>query len=113
MSHHISEPIHLFSGRRPKNKEELFNLCHSSAHNIIKQIFGVLKHCFRILLLVPEYNLEIQAQILAALAAIHNFIHSHDPDDDKPHAVNNDTNYGYSNDEADPLFTPEGEVDEQ
>ena len=47
------------------------------------------------------------------MAAIHNFIHSHNPDDNEPHAVNGDTNYGYSNDGADPLFMPEGEVDEQ
>jgi hypothetical protein len=51
----------------------LFNLCHASAHNIIEQIFGVLKRRFRILLLAPEYNFNIQARIPAALCAIHNF----------------------------------------
>ncbi|KAF8804646.1 hypothetical protein BYT27DRAFT_7035829, partial [Phlegmacium glaucopus] len=44
-------------------------------------IFGVLKRRFRILLLAPEYSLEIQACIPSALAAIHNFIHLHDPEE--------------------------------
>ena len=63
---------------RPMTKEELFNLQHASAHNIIELIFGVLKHRFCILLLAPEYSLEIQAWIPAALCAVHNFIQVHD-----------------------------------
>jgi hypothetical protein len=63
------------------NKEELFNLRHSSARNVIERIFGVLKQCFRILLVAPEYSLEIQARIPAALCAIHNFMRTHDTDD--------------------------------
>ena len=65
----------------PVNKEELFNLRHASARNVIERIFGVLKRCFRILLLAPEYNLEIQARIPAALCSIHNFIRTHDASD--------------------------------
>jgi len=64
---------------RPRNKEELFNLRHASARNVIERIFGVLKRRFRILLLAPEYSLQIQARIPAALCAIHNFICIHDP----------------------------------
>lgn len=41
---------HLHVNYRPMNKEELFNLCHSSAQNVIKCIFGILKRCFWILL---------------------------------------------------------------
>lgn len=40
-----------------------------------------MKRRFRILLVAPEYNLDIQAQIPAAACAIHNFIRHHDPDD--------------------------------
>lgn len=36
-----------------------------------------MKRRFRILLLAPEYNLEIQARIPAALCSIHNFIRTH------------------------------------
>jgi DDE superfamily endonuclease len=64
---------------RPANKEELFNLHHSQARNMIEQIFGVLKHCFQILLLAPEFSVKIQAKIPAALCAIHNFIHHCNP----------------------------------
>jgi len=67
---------------RPANKEELFNLCHASARNVIERIFGVLKRRFRILLLAPEYGLDIQAQIPAALCALHNFIRVHDAFED-------------------------------
>lgn len=63
---------------RPHNKEELFNLRHASARNIIEHIFGVLKCRFRILLLAPEYSMDIQAQIPTPLCAIHNFICEHD-----------------------------------
>ena len=30
----------------PLNPQELFNLCHVSAHNVIEWIFGILKQCF-------------------------------------------------------------------
>ena len=77
---------------RSWNKEELFNLHHASAWNIIKCIFGVIKRKYHILLIPPEYNTEIQARIPASLAAVHNFIHCHqleeeeeiDKDDDAP-----------------------------
>jgi hypothetical protein len=61
--------------------QELFNLRHASARNIIERIFGVLKRRFRILLLAPEYELCVQAQIPSALCAIHNFIRIHDQDE--------------------------------
>jgi hypothetical protein len=63
----------------PANKEELFNLRHASALNVIERIFGILKRHFRILLLPPEYSMEIQAQIPPALCALHNFIRHYDP----------------------------------
>jgi hypothetical protein len=34
---------YLYDNYRPGNKEELFNLHHSSLHNVIEWIFGVLK----------------------------------------------------------------------
>jgi hypothetical protein len=46
------------------------------ARNVIERIFGVLKRCFRIL---AEIDMDLQACIPAALAAIHNFIRVHDP----------------------------------
>jgi len=63
------------------NPQELFNLRHASARNIIERIFGILKRRFRILQLPPEYDMNTQAQIPAALAALHNFIRQYDPDE--------------------------------
>ncbi|KAF8834555.1 hypothetical protein BDN67DRAFT_871777, partial [Paxillus ammoniavirescens] len=52
---------------------------HASARNVVECIFGVLKRRFRLLLLAPEYSLDIQARIPAALCTVHNFILVHDP----------------------------------
>ena len=50
---------------------------------MIEWIFGILKHKFRILLIPPEYSLEIQACIPAALATVYNFICHHEPGEDE------------------------------
>ena len=50
---------------------------------MIEQIFGVLKQKFHILHLAPEYTLEVQARIPAALAAIHNFTRCHKPGEEE------------------------------
>ena len=75
----ISIDGHLYVDYRPRNKKELFDLHYTSAYNVIEHILGVLKWHFWILLLAPEYSLQIQARISAALCAIHNFICIHDP----------------------------------
>ena len=46
-----------------------------------EHFFGVLKRQFHILTLVPEFDMEIQARLLPALCALHNFILRYDPDD--------------------------------
>ena len=46
--HHTSHLI------RPVNKEELYNLQHAQAWNVVKHIFGVLKHWFHIYLLAQN-----------------------------------------------------------
>ncbi len=52
----------------PQTKEELFNLRHSSARNVIERIIGILKRRFRILIMPPEYSLKIQSRIPPALS---------------------------------------------
>lgn len=54
---------------------------HASARNVIERIFGVLKRRFRILDCPPQYDMNIQALIPPALAALHNFIRKYDPDE--------------------------------
>ena len=66
---------------RPKDAEELYNLRHASARNVIERIFGVLKRRFRILVHPPEFDMDTQSRLPPALAALHNFIRMNDPDD--------------------------------
>ena len=61
-------------GISPWNKKELFNLRHAVLQNVIEWIFGVVKQKWWILQLPPEYKMEIQVHILAALCAIHNLL---------------------------------------
>ena len=65
----------------PRTPEELFNLRHASARNVVERIFGILKRRFRILYLPPEYNMSVQSRIPSALAALHNFIRHYDPEE--------------------------------
>ena len=51
------------------NKEELYNLQHAQACNVVEQIFGVLKKWWDILNQPPQYDISIQAHIPAGLAA--------------------------------------------
>ena len=46
---------------------------------MIERIFGVLKCRFRILVYPAEIDMDLQARLPAALAAIHNFIQNNDP----------------------------------
>ena len=63
------------------NPQKLYNLCHAELYNIIECIIEVLKHCFWILTILPKYNINIQAHILASLACMHNIICMHDLDE--------------------------------
>jgi len=62
---------------RPHNKEELFNLRHSSLRNAIERIFGILKRRFKILRSPPEYAFQHQVLLVLALCGLHNFIRNH------------------------------------
>lgn len=42
------------AGKKPTNREELFNLRHSSLRNVVERIFGVTKRRFRIFKIAPE-----------------------------------------------------------
>lgn len=66
---------------RPANYQELYNLRHASLRNVIERIFGVCKRRFRLMAAAAEYALPVQTKIPAAIAALHNFIRTWDPDD--------------------------------
>ena len=64
---------------RPANREELFNLRHAQARNIIERIFGVIKNTWMILQVPSHFDMDLQATIPPALCALHNFIARNDP----------------------------------
>jgi hypothetical protein len=66
---------------RPAWKEELYNLRHAQARNVVERIFGVVKKRWAILTNPPHLDIDLQARILPGLAAIHNLIMKHDPTD--------------------------------
>jgi hypothetical protein len=72
---------HLLIAFRPSNEEELFNLRHACARNVIERIFGILKRRFTIFSHPPEYNMKLQVRLPPALGAVHNFICIHDPEE--------------------------------
>jgi hypothetical protein len=61
-------------GRRPQNKEELFNLRHAKLRNVIERIFGVMKARFKILTQLRAFKMKAQARVVAALCIIHNVL---------------------------------------
>jgi hypothetical protein len=65
----------------PTTPQELFNLRHASAQNIVERIFGILKNRFAILQHNPSLTPKVQAHLPAALAALHNVIRKYDPEE--------------------------------
>ncbi|EEB88367.1 hypothetical protein MPER_13833 [Moniliophthora perniciosa FA553] len=103
---------------RPVNKEELFNLRHAKARNVVEHIFGVLKKRWGVLTNPLRYNMDVQARVVLALIAIHNLILQYDPQEQQDTAdVGDDDavdlNPGYrTQDEgqlAETLVVPEAE----
>ncbi|PPQ85702.1 hypothetical protein CVT25_002716, partial [Psilocybe cyanescens] len=45
---------------RPANPQELYNLQHAQARNIVERVFGALKERLSILSSAPEYGMDIQ-----------------------------------------------------
>ena len=58
--------------------KELFNLRYTSLRNTVERIFSVVKHKFKILVTIGEYSLDVQRDIVTALAGLHNFICTYD-----------------------------------
>lgn len=66
---------------RPQTYEELFNLRHAQARNVVERIFGVIKKKFHLLTAAPQYPIYTQTKLVLAICALHNFVRSYDPDD--------------------------------
>lgn len=65
------------ANQRPATEQELFNLRHSQLRNVVERVFGVFKQRFPILE-APRKGLSIktQANLIYALAYLHNFLNS-------------------------------------
>ncbi|POW10394.1 hypothetical protein PSHT_08786 [Puccinia striiformis] len=68
-------------GKKPQSYQELFNLRHASARNVIERIIGVIKHRFQVINAGCYYNISIQVKVIIVMAFIHNFIRVTDPTD--------------------------------
>ncbi|XP_057807535.1 uncharacterized protein LOC131022141 [Salvia miltiorrhiza] len=66
---------------RPQNKEELYNLRHSKARNVIERAFGILKMRWGILRSPTFYPIKTQNRLIMAAFLLHNFIRTEMPID--------------------------------
>ncbi|XP_042016260.1 uncharacterized protein LOC121764282 [Salvia splendens] len=62
------------STQAPQMPEELFNLRHSKARNVIERSFAVLKMRWGILCFASFYPIEVQTGLIIACFLLHNFI---------------------------------------
>jgi hypothetical protein len=67
---------------RPANHKELYNLQHVELQNVIECVIGVFKKQFKIVCEENYYPMEMQAKLIPALCALHNFICIYDPNND-------------------------------
>ena len=58
----------------PENRQELFNLRHSSLRNAIERIFGILKNRFKMLTQQLEFPFPVQVKLVKVLCCLHNII---------------------------------------
>jgi hypothetical protein len=72
------DDLHVFYSQ---NAHECFNQRHAGPRNVVERIIGALKRRFRILVIPPEYDMDVQARIPAALFCIHNIIRRYDPEE--------------------------------
>ncbi|XP_057766287.1 uncharacterized protein LOC130986779 isoform X2 [Salvia miltiorrhiza] len=61
---------------RPQNREELFNLRHTRARNVIERAFGIMKMRWGILRSTTYYPIKVQIRLIMACFIINNFIRS-------------------------------------
>ncbi|KAA1083358.1 hypothetical protein PGT21_050210 [Puccinia graminis f. sp. tritici] len=66
-------------GDKPKTYQELFNLRHSSARNVIERIFGVVKSRFEVINSGCKYDIGTQVKIVIVMGFLHNFVRVTEP----------------------------------
>ncbi|XP_004305947.1 PREDICTED: uncharacterized protein LOC101304026 [Fragaria vesca subsp. vesca] len=68
--YHLNE----WTGNRPGNYKELYNLRHLIARNAIERSFGLLKKRWSIMRTPSFFSIKTQVRILNACCVLHNFI---------------------------------------
>lgn len=61
---------------KPQNSEELFNLRHTKARNVIERAFGIMKMRWGILRTTSYYPIKVQIRLIMCCFLFHNFIRS-------------------------------------
>ncbi|KAH9448622.1 hypothetical protein Pst134EA_033167 [Puccinia striiformis f. sp. tritici] len=69
----------VLGGKKPQTHQELFNLRHASARNVIERIFGVIKSRFEVINSGCHYDITIQVKVIIVMTFLHNFIRVTDP----------------------------------
>lgn len=59
---------------KPQNSEELFNMRHTKARNVIERAFGIMKMRWGILRSASYYPVKVQNRLIMACFMLHNFI---------------------------------------
>ncbi|XP_038693712.1 protein ALP1-like [Tripterygium wilfordii] len=65
------------NGAPASGPREVFNKAHARLWNVIERTFGVTKKKWRILNAMTSYDIKVQAMIVIACMALHNFIRIH------------------------------------
>ena len=86
---------------RPQNKEELFNLRHSSLRNVIERGFGVIKKRFPILCIMMSYSFEDQIDLVCCCFILNNLIRIYQSIPDRCDEVDDDENGNDEEEEED------------
>lgn len=60
--------------RTPQSPQELFNMKHTKARNVVERAFGIMKMHWGILRSASYYPLKMQVRLIMACFLLHNFI---------------------------------------
>ncbi|XP_041998246.1 uncharacterized protein LOC121748097 [Salvia splendens] len=99
--YHLKEWGH--GTQAPQTAEELFNLKHSKARNVIERSFAVLKMRWGILRSPNFYPIEVQTGLIIDYFLLHNFTRTHMEVDPYEELVGAQHEDGYGSDHDDPV----------
>lgn len=75
----------------PQNPQEMFNMRHTKARNVVERAFGIMKMRWGILRSALYYPIKTQIRMIMACFLLHNFIRNEMRDDPFEEAVEDTT----------------------